>query len=530
MDSGRNEVRDDVAEVNSAHAAVLDAARPEAVEFQHRRGKLTARERIDLLLDPDGRVEYGPVVTPESLPGAVSADGREKATALPFEGPITVSGFVDGRPVAVRADDFTLLGGSGGKLTGQKMRAMTDLALRRGYPLITLIDSGGHRIHSMDSRFFAAGGAAAGFTEMAQMSGWAPSIAAVMGPAFAGPMLTAAMADFVPIVRGTGALGMAGPKLVKAAIGEDLSAYELGGADVQTRSGAADLECESDLACIQAIKEYLSFLPTNASEPLPILETDDPPHRHCPELRDVVPTERRRAYDVRAVLTSIADDRHVFELRANYAANIVTAFLRMGGIPVGVLANQPQVLAGALDTHACIKASRFISFCNAFGIPILSLIDTPGTMVGSKAEVGHAVRASGKLLVALGHVTVPLISIVLRKAYGAGYVGMGGGRSCGAEAAWVWPTAEVQAMGIEGSVDIAYHRAYESAPDPMTRRQELIDELYRETTALRAASGFGVDDVIDPADTRRLAISVLRANHGRRRTSGPPKVQFIDPM
>jgi propionyl-CoA carboxylase beta chain len=342
--------------------------------------------------------------------------------------------------------------------------------------------------------------------------------------------MTAAMADFVPMVKGTGALGMAGPKLVKVAIGEDLSTQELGGSHVQMQSGAADLECESDAQCIARIREFLSFLPSNASMTPPIRPSDDPPDRLCPELQDVVPTDRKRAYDMKHVIYAIADDGEAFELRPAYARNMVTTFIHLAGRPVGVIANQPSVLAGALDAAACIKAARFVWLCNAFGLPVVSLIDTPGTMVGSRAEQQNSVRAAGKLLIALGHLSVPLVSIVIRKAYGAGYVGMAGGRSYDAEASWIWPTAEVNAMNIEGSVDIAFHREYENAADPEQRRQELIDEFYSQITPVRTVSGFGVDDAIDPADTRRRLVTVFRSHQGRRHKLAPPKVNFIDPL
>jgi acetyl-CoA carboxylase carboxyltransferase component len=525
------ELRDDVAAVQDAHQRALDSARPDAIAKQHERGKRTARERIDLLLDPDGRIEYGALVTPDETAVAnVSASDVRKGTELPFEGPVAMTGFIEGRPVVVRADDFTLLGGSGGKLTGLKMGMTASLSLRRGIPLIDMIDSGGHRIHNMDSRMFATGGGGVGFVEMALISGWTPHVAAVMGPAFAGPAMTAAMADFVPIVQGTGALGLAGPKLVKAAVGEDLSAQELGGADPQTRAGVADLACTSDEDCIERIKDFLSYLPTNASQRPPLRPTDDPPDRLCDELRDLVPSDRKRAYDMKRIVRALADDGVVFEMQPAYGKNMITAFVRLGGMPVGIIANQPMVLAGALDAAACTKAARFVWMCNAYGLPLVTLIDTPGTMVGTKAERENTVRAAGKLLIALGHVSVPLVSIVIRKAYGAGYVGMAGGRSYEAEASWVWPTAEINAMGVEGSVDIAFHREYESAPDPAARRQELIDEFYAQITPLRAASGFGVDDAMDPADTRRQLITVFRSHDGRRVKGYPPKLHAIPPF
>lgn len=527
-----DELRADVRLVVDAHASLSDEARPEAVKAQHDRGKLTARERIDLLLDPDGRIEYGSLVTPEGegVLAKVSATGRRKAGELPLEGPITATGFVEGRPVCVVADDFTMLGGTAHALGGMKMVRMAELALERGVPLIFMLDGGGHRVHNMDTRMFAAGGRHGPFRHTALLSGWVPQVAAVMGPAYAGPAMATAMADFVPIVSGTGFVGMAGPKLVKAGTGEEISNEDLGGSAVQARAGAVDLECESDAVCLETIKTFLSYLPTNAAERPPVVASDDPIERQCPDLRDIVPVERRRAYDVRVVMREISDDRMIFEHRTGFAKNLVTAFGRVGGESVGFLGNQSGVFAGTLDAAACIKATRFLSMCDAFGVPVVSLIDTPGFLVGSKAERENTVRHMGRMLMVLAHVTVPLITIVLRKGYGGGYVAMGGGRSYPTDATWVWPTAEISAMGVEGAVDIAFHHDYESAENPQARRQEIIEDFYRQITPLNAAAGFGVDDVIDPAETRSRIGAVLRVSKGRRQAFLPPKRHSVDPL
>ena len=522
---------DEISAIKDAHARLQDEARPEAVAKQHGRGKLTARERLDLLLDPEGRVEYGALVTPDEAAVAnVSADGAQKAAALPFEGPVCFTGFINGRPVGVMADDFTVLGGSMYAIGAKKMRWMADLCQRRGFPFIALLDGAGHRIHSMDSRMFASGGEHGPFRLMANLSGYAPMVAAVMGPAFAGPALIAGMADFVPMVKGNSGVAMAGAKFAEVATGEKLTMEELGGSAVQTRSGAADMECADDAECIARIKEYLSFFPSNADEPPPIVQPSEPANQLVPELRDILPESRRRAYDMRDVIRLIVDDGHTFELRANYAKHLLTMLARIDGRSVGVIANQPMQMAGTLDAAACHKAAKFVSLCDAFGFPLVSLIDTPGMLVGSKPESENIVKASGRLLMVLGHATVPLVSVVVRKAYGGGYVAMGGGRSYDAEASLIWPQGEVSAMGAEGSVDIAFHRDYADAPDPAARRQELIDEFYASMTPVRAVSGFGLDDAIDPAETRMRIASVLRTNQGRKRPPGPAKRHWIDPF
>lgn len=530
--SGEGLDRLDLRAVIEAHQALMDAARPAAVKSQHDRGKLTARERVDLLLDPDGRVEFGSLATPEGGGGVakVGAADIARARELPWEGPLACTGFIDGRPVAVLADDFTMLGGTAHALGGQKMIRLAELSLRRGVPLIFMLDGGGHRIHDMDTRMFAAGGGHGPFRHTALLSGWVPQVAAVMGPAYAGPAMATSMADYVPIVRGTGSLGMAGPKLVKAGIGEEVTTEELGGSAVHVRSGGADDECESDVVCIERIKEFLSYLPSNAEQQAPIRPSEDPPNRLCEELRDLVPLERRRGYDMRRIIRTLCDDGGLFEHRREFAKNIITAFGHVDGRSVGFIANQPMHFAGTLDSAACVKATRFLSMCDAFGVPVVSLIDTPGFLVGSQAERGNAVRHMGRMLSAVAHLSVPLISIVVRKAYGGGYVAMAGGRSYHTDASWIWPTAEISAMGVEGSVDVAFHRDYESAEDPAARRQQLIDEFYAQMTPVRAAAGFGIDDVIDPAETRLRIASILRSQTARRRPNLPPKLHPIDPL
>ncbi len=529
---GESSLRPELQAALDANEGVLDRARPDAVRKQHDRGKLTARERIDLLLDEEDRLEYGALVTPDEtkLAPGVQAVDLVKGADCPADGVITCTGLIDGRPVTVGSVDFTVLGGSSTTPGGAKMRAMAELSLRRGIPFLNLLDGAGHRIHAMDSRMFAFGGSIGPFDQMPLMSGWTPLVAAIMGPAFAGPAMIAGLADFVPMVKGTSSLGMAGPKLVKAGTGEDLSAEELGGSAVHLRTGVADVEAEDDRECINLIREYLSYFPTNAAAPLPTRSTEDPPDRASPELRDVVPPERRRAYDVKAVLHHVLDDGQFLEVKPRFAENIVTALGRLEGTPVGVVANQPKVLAGTLDGAACTKAAHFIYLCNAFGLPLVVLIDTPGFLVGCGAESQALVRVSSKLLMAFGHATVPLVTLVLRKAYGGGYVAMAGGRSYGAEGVFIWPTAEICAMGIEGSVDIAFHREYEAAPDPAARRAELIESFYEQATPARAASGFGVDAVIDPAETRRHLAAALRVSRGRRPGRLPPKHHHIEPF
>lgn len=505
----------------AARHALSDEGRPEAVTRQHERGKMTARERIASLLDDGSEVEYGAFVTP--------ADPEvERGIHAPAEGLVTCIGSIDGRPVTVVAIDFTVFGGSNGNVGVSKLQRMAALSLHRGIPHVMLLDGGGHRMQEMDSREFATGGPSA-FKEQAMMSGWTPQVAAIMGPAFAGPAAQAMFADFVPIVKGTGAIGIAGRTLVKAATGEDLTTEELAGSEVQSRNGAVDMECADDKACLEAVREFLSFLPANAQASVPLRSIGDAPDRRCPDLRDVVPANRRRAYDVRTVLREVVDDGHVFELRPAYGRNVVTGLARIGGLPVGLVANQPMHLAGALDGAACDKITRFVSMCDAYGLPLVTFIDSPGMLIGSVAESQGLARRATRLLMALGHATVPIVSVVLRKCYGLAYLALAGGRSWDAEACFIWPSAEVCPMSIEGAVDQAFRRDWEAADDPQARREELIAEHYDRTTPLRAASGFGIDDIIDPADTRARVATVLQLNAGRRLATFPPKHHRVDP-
>ncbi len=511
-----------LAEVDAARGALLDPGRPEAVRIQHERGKLTARERIAELLDDGSAVEYGAFATPDEIE-------RLRDVEAPAEGLVTCTGTIDGRAVSVVAIDFTVLGGSNGNAGVAKIIRMARLSLQRGFPHVLLLDGGGHRMQEMDSREFATAGPSA-FREQALMSGWTPQVGALMGPAFAGPAAQAAFCDFVPIVEGTGSIGVAGRPLVRAATGDDVGTEELGGATVQMRNGVVDLIAEDDHACLSAIKEFLSYLPTNAGEAPPVARSDDPADREVPELREVVPESRRRAYDVRAVVRGVVDDGDFLELRAGFGRSVVSALARIDGRPVGVLASQPLVLAGSFDREACVKTARFASMCDAYGLPLVTFIDSPGMLVGLQAETQNVVRHAAKVLNVLGHATVPIVSIVLRKAYGLAYLALAGGRSWNAEACFLWPSAEVCPMSIEGAVDQAFRRDWESADDPAAAREALIAEHYPRTTPMRAASGFGVDDVIDPAATRRKIADVLRVNRGRRRLDVPPKRHAVEPI
>lgn len=508
--------------VEGARAMLQDAAREAALVRHRQRGKMTARERVAGLVDPGSFFEVGGFATAEP-------DGETGRRQGPADGVVTGTGRVGERAVVVVAQDFSVSGGSIGRLGTAKTVHAVETAVARGLPLVMLLDSGGHRIQDgQDARSFAH--ASPLIRTLARASGWVPLVALMLGPGFAGPTNFAGFSDLVVMVRELSVMGMAGPALVKAATGQAVDQEELGGAEVQAHvHGLADLAMETEAEALAAARRFLGYLPSNARAPLPCLPCADPPQRED-SLLDLVPADRRKGFDVRQAVAGIADRDSLFELKPRFAGNMVTVLARLDGKPVGFLANQSLRLGGVIDAPAAEKGARFIAFCDAYGLPIISLIDVPGFLIGSGAERSGLGRRSAKLPFEWAHATVPRISVVLRKGYGLGYIAMAGGRSMQADAAFAWPSAEICAMSIEGSVDVAYRRDYEAAPDPVARRQAMIQEIRGRTGALRAAEGFGVDDVIDPRDTRARIIEVLRQVEGRQHGGMPPKKRSIPPI
>lgn len=502
----------------------LDENRPDAVDAQHDLGKFTARERVNYLLDDGTFEEIGRLAAP--APSTPETQNWDRDDA-PFDGIVTGFGEIDGRPVAVVATDFTVKGGSIGHTGGKKMRRTAEHAVRRGVPVLMLHDGGGHRIQEgLDARTFAHAG---DFMFQTKASGWVPQVSAMMGPGFAAATNYAAACDFVPIVEGTATMGVAGPALVEAALGTEFTKEELGGARFQTsETGMADLAVPDDEACLDAVRRYLSYLPTNAGEDPPV-ENTDPPHEEDRErLRTIIPNDTRKGYDVHAVIEGIVDQDSVFELKPTYARNLVTAFARIDGRPVGVIANNPRIMAGTFDTPASDKASRFISTCDAFGLPLVFLADVPGVMPGPDAERQGIARHSGKVIYEINRATVPIVSVVMRRAYGFGYVLMAGGRKTDLSIAW--PTAEIAAMGIEGAVDIAYRREVNQADDPEAKREELVRKFVDRTGAVRSVADLGIDVAIDPYETRDRIVGTLERARAEERENWPPKKHSINPM
>src|SRR5690348_1759897 len=481
---------------------------PEKVAKQHAADKLTARERIDLPIDDGTFVELGIHGRPHLSQRAM--DGRE----APADGVITGYGKVDGRLAAVAAYDFTVMAGSMGMTGELKVTRLRELALTKRIPMIWLLDSAGARIQEAVGSLFAGSGHL--FREEVIASGVIPQVAALMGPCAAGTAYIPGLADFVPMVKGRGSMALAGPHLVRAAVGEDVTQEELGGSRVHCRkSGVGDLEVADDAECIVRIKEYLSFFPQSCDEPPPVLPTADPVDRGDEELLDVLPESNRRPYDMYEVIRRIVDDGDWLDLKPQWANTIITAFARMGGRPVGIVANQPKQLGGILDNDSADKAARFVNLCNAFGIPLVFLMDVPGFMVGTKVEAAGIIRHGAKMLHAVAAATVPKITVVLRKAYGAGYYVMCG-RAYEPDLIVAWPSAEISVMGAEGAVEIVFRRAVEEADDPVAKRAELVAAYQGLIDVYRAAGNDLVDDVIDPRETRPTVIRALEMAAGKR--------------
>ncbi len=524
MADNQSDSRDLLRQRENFLSNIFDSGRPDAVKKQHEGGRLTARERITTLCDDGSYREIGDLVEP------VRDTAFNANLVAPADGIIIGSGQLDGRPAIVTAHDFTVLGGSSGVVGADKTNRAVSLATDRGMPLVMLLEGGGHRIQDgQDARHFSR--TTGIFDRMAHLSGWSPMVTALLGVGFAGPTNYSSLADFVVMVRGQSTMGIAGPALVKAGTGESIEKEVLGGADTQVdKNGIADLAVESEAEAFEAIRGFLSYLPSNCQEPLPVVETDDPVDRVSEKLLDIVPANLRKPYDIREVIAVISDKGSVFEIKPTYAANIVTSFARLNGKPVGFIANQPMRMAGMLDAKACEKSAHFIALCDAYGLPLIFLVDVPGFSIGSAAENSGLGRRSGRVFYELSHATVPRISIILRKGYGAGYFAMAGGRSFNADACVAWPTAEICAMSVEGAVDVAYRRDYEGADDPVARRQELIDTFKGQLGALRAAEHFGIDTVIDPRKTRSFLIETLADCPARRRSTHPPKFRSISPI
>ena len=491
------------------------------IDAQHAKGKMTARERIEALLDKGSFRELDAFVTHRT-----HDFGMDKKKFL-SDSVVTGWGTVEGRTVYVFSQDFTVFGGSLGEVHAEKICKVMDLAVKNGVPVIGLNDSGGARIQE---GVVSLGAYADIFLRNTLASGVVPQISAIMGPCAGGAVYSPALTDFILMVKKTSHMFITGPDVVKTVTHEDVSMDDLGGATVHaTKSGVAHFACEDEQDCIETIRTMLGYLPANNMEDAPFVDTGDDPNRRDARLDDLIPSDPRKAYDMHEVIQSVVDNGDFLEVHAGYAGNILVGFARLGGHSVGIVANQPMVLAGVLDINASVKGARFVRFCDAFNIPIITFEDVPGFMPGVNQEHGGIINHGAKLLYAFCEATVPKLTVITRKAYGGAYDVMSSKHIRG-DYNVAWPTAEIAVMGPDGAVNIIFRKELQEAADPVAKRAELV-EMYTDKFAnpFVAASWGYLDDVIDPADTRPRLIEALKVVQNKR-DSNPPRKHSTMPL
>lgn len=473
----------------------------EMIRRQHEQGKLTARERLNILFDKGLFHEVQLFVKHHST--FFGLDKKE----IYGDGVITGFGKVNGRTVFAAAQDFTSAGGSLGEMHTRKIWKVMDMAIDAGKPFISLNDSGGARIQEGVPSLEGCGGI---FYRNVMASGYIPQITAIMGPTAGGAVYSPALTDWVLMVNGSSYMYATGPAVVKSIIGEEVTHDDLGGAMVHaTKSGVCHFAAENDEDCIKKIKTLLSYLPDNCHSPLPQLPCTDSPDRECPELDSIIPDKSSRGYDMREVIMSIADHREIFEPHELWAKNLLVAFIRIMGRTVGVIANNPKFFAGALDVNASDKASRFVRFCDAFNISLLTLADVPGYMPGTKQEWAGIISHGAKLLHAYSEATVPKITVIIRKDYGGAYIAMCS-KQLGADCVLAWPTAEIAVIGAEGACDIIYQKEIAQASDPVAKRKELVKSYEEQFNNPYFSARMGIiDEIIAPRDTRKRVAVLL---------------------
>jgi acetyl-CoA carboxylase carboxyltransferase component len=474
---------------------------PARIERQHAQGKYTARERLELLLDPGTFQE-------------VDAFARQNGDDILGDSVVTGWGEIDGRLAYVYAQDFTVLGGSVGAVHGHKICKVMDLALRSGAPIIGLNDSGGARIQEGVDALAAYGEI---FYRNTLASGVIPQISVILGPCAGGAVYSPAITDFTFMVRGTSHMFITGPEVVKAVTREEVSFEELGGAGVHgERSGVAHFVSDDEEAALQEVRQLLGFLPGNNADDPPWREPSDPANRLAAELDEIVPAAPDRPYDMRQVIQAVVDGAEFMEVHAGFAPNLLVGFARLGGYPVGAIAQQPEALAGVLDIDASDKGARFIRFCDCFNVPLVTLADTPGFLPGLGQEHGGIIRHGAKMIFAYAEATVPKLAVVTRKAYGGAYIVMSSKHLRG-DVNLAWPSAEIAVMGPEGAVNVIHRKKLATAEDPGALRAELIADYRRQFANPYIAAGQGyVDAVIPPRETRPRLIAALKALGGKR--------------
>ncbi len=526
---------DSTKKLEAQKAAIKEMGGAEAVKRQHQAGKLTARERLDLLFDPGTFVELGILAHHQSTHPDMA--GRE----TPADGCITGYGKINGRLAACAAYDFTVMAGSIGYVQERKVDRLRELALRDKIPMVWLLDSAGARIQEL------AGSQFADFVkiiyDLVILSGFIAQVAALMGPCAAGTAYIPALSDFVPMVQGTSSMALAGPPLVKAVIGEDISMEDLGGSKIHCQiSGVGDLEVPDDKECIRVIQKYLSFFPQNCEQrPERVLgitanddmafsefESDQADEYVDPAIEQVLPDSSKKPYDMHHIIQHIVDRKDFLEIKPDFAKNLIVGFGRICGFPMGLIANQPMVMGGVLDVDAADKGARFINLCDAFNIPLLFLQDVPGFMVGSKVERQGIIRHGAKMLYAVSQATVPKLTVVIRKAYGAGYYVMCG-KGYEPDGIVAWPSAEISLMGAEGAVNILFRKQIEQAADPQGERKNLIEQYQKEISLERAAASAYIDDIISPRDTKRWILQTLECS-ANKNIPWPKKRHGVAPV
>jgi acetyl-CoA carboxylase carboxyltransferase component len=508
-------IEDKIKDLRTREAEALGMGGEKAVAGQKEKGKLTARERLDLFFDSGTFREIDMLVSHRCV-----HFGMEKVN-IASDGVVTGHGLVEGRPVFAFAQDFTSRAGSLGEMHAKKICKIMDMALKAGVPFVGMNDSGGARIQEgVDS----LSGYGQIFYRNSLSSGVIPQISAIMGPTAGGAVYSPAMTDWIFMVKNTSYMFITGPDVIKSVTGEKITFEDLGGAMTHNeKSGVAQFACESDEDAIEQMKQLLSYLPSNNMEDPPVVDTGDDPSRTDPGLDAIIPDNPNQAYDMKDVIRSIVDNGEMFEPHAYYAQNMIVCFARLNGRSIGVIANQPSVLAGCLDINASDKATRFIRFCDAFNIPMLTIADVPGYLPGSQQEWGGIIRHGAKLLWCYSEATVPKMLLVTRKDYGGSYLAMCS-KDLGADMAFAWPSAEIAVMGASGACNIIHRKAIKEAKDPEAKRKELIKEYEGLFSNPYCAAGRGfVDAVIVPSETRPRLIDALEVMCSKRETLPPKK-------
>lgn len=502
-------IQDSIKKLRERRSHARTAAGEEKIKQRHDKGLLTARERIEALLDPNTFCEQYPFAE------TIGRDFGMDRKRFPGDGAVVGWGEINGQRVYLTANDSLVMGGSGASTHIRKLALTIDQAIKVGVPFVQLNDSSGGRIQEGADKTAFAGSV---FYSHTRASGVVPQITAIMGRCAGFAVYGAALTDFVFIVENLGEMFITGPNIIREITGEEISFDKLGGGRVCTQvNGAADFLVANEAECFQQIRRLLSYFPPNCRELPPDRPTADPSDRLVPELEDLVPSNPMRAYDIRRVITKIVDGNDFLEAKPDFAKNIVTGFAGIGGMAIGIVANQPLFLGGSLTVDSSDKSSRFIRFCDAFNIPLLFLVDTPGYLPGTQQEYTGIIRHGAKLLYAFCEATVPKVAITLRKAYGGGHWAMGGHNSHGTDVVYAWPTAEFAIMGAEQAAKLLYNRELKAAENPAALLQEKIRE-YRNLFAnpYRLAENMCIDDVIEPGETRVKVIRAFRSLKGKR--------------